>query len=259
MIGAGRFGKVYRARRQTDGQTVAIKYLRKDFLNNPEIVERFIEEARTLAKLDHPGIVRTHGLGKTRAGNYFIVMEWIDGPNLATLVHAEPLGAARVLRWLSQVSLALAHAHERGILHCDLKPSNLIINREDNIFVSDFGLAQPLVQSVHFDDRIFGTPAFMAPEQVAEWWGPVTARTDVYGLGAVLFTLLTGQSPWPETRLPDILARIISTDAVRSANVLRPGIPSRINMICVRCLAKRPSERYANMKELHLALAECVR
>jgi RNA polymerase sigma factor (sigma-70 family) len=256
MLGAGRFGKVYRARQRSVDQTVAIKYLRKSYLNNPEVVERFLEEARTLSRLHHPGIVKLHGLGKTPVGSYFIVMDWIEGPNLAEVMKGGAVSPERATHWALQITSALAHAHEQGILHCDLKPSNLIVNQHDRVFVTDFGLARSLSRPPELLDRIEGTPAFMAPEQVADWWGPLTCRTDVYGLGAVLFTLLTGQPPWPERRLADILARILTSEAVVAADLIRPGLPKRLSQICQRCLAKKPAERYASMDELRAALAD---
>ncbi|HEV8062292.1 MAG TPA: protein kinase [Gemmataceae bacterium] len=255
MLGAGRFGKVYSAQQKSVEQIVAIKYLRKSYLSSPEIVGRFLEEARTLARLHHPGIVALHGMGRTPAGSYFIVMDWIEGPNLDEILKAGPVPPERAVQWALQICSALAYAHDQGILHCDVKPSNFIANHNDRVFVTDFGLARPLMRPPELLDRIEGTPAFMAPEQVADWWGPITCRTDVYGLGAVLFTLLTGQPPWPEKRLADILGRILTSEPVVTADSLRPEIPKRLSQICQRCLAKRPSERYASMDEVRAALA----
>ncbi len=255
MLGAGRFGKVYRAQQKSVDRIVAIKYLRKSYLSSPDVVERYLKEARTLARLHHLGIVTFHGLGRTPAGSYFIVMDWIEGPNLAEVLKDGPVSPERAKQWTQQICSALAHAHAQRILHCDLKPSNLLVNHDDLVFVTDFGLARPFTRPPELLDRIEGTPAFMAPEQVTDWWGPITCRTDVYGLGAVLFTLLTGQPPWPEKRLADILARILSSEPVVAAESLRPEIPKRLSQICQRCLAKRPSERYASMNEVRAALA----
>ena len=184
-------------------------------------------------------------------------MDWIDGPNLAEILQSGPVSPGRVIRWAMQICSALAHAHEQGILHCDLKPSNLLVNHEDRVFVTDFGLARPFTNQGELSGRIEGTPAFMAPEQVSNWWGPISRQTDVYGVGAVLYTLLTGQAPWQEKRLPDILAKIITAEPVLVVDTLRREIPTQITRICERCLSKVPSQRYASMNELRSALAEC--
>ena len=255
MLGAGRFGKVYRARQRSVEQCVAIKYLRKAYLESPEIIARFLEEARTLAQLHHPGIVKLHGLGMTSAGHYFIVMDWIDGPNLAKVLQSGPVTPGLAIQWMLQISFALEHAHERGILHCDLKPSNVLLGSDNRVFITDFGLARSFTNRPEMSGRIEGTPAFMAPEQITEWWGPVSPQTDVYGVGAVLFTLLTGQPPWPEKRLADLLGRILTSEPVVSADHIRADIPKPITEICRRCLAKPPGERFATMSDLRLALA----
>ena len=249
MIGAGRFGKVYRARQQDGGQTVAIKYLRKVLLNNPEIVGRFLQEAGTLARLQHPGIVGHRGLGRTNGGSYFIVMDWIDGTTLADLL-GTPLEVGRVLGWMRQLCDALGYAHQKGILHCDLKPNNVLVDKRDRVYLSDFGLSRSLGGENEFANRIEGTPAFMAPEQVTKSWGPVSCQTDIYGAGALLFTLLTGQPPWREKSLSSILARIVSGDEVTDPRVLRPELPQGISLVCQCCLAKAANKRYRSMNDL---------
>ncbi len=256
MIGAGRFGKIYRARQLDSGRTVAIKYLRKGFLSRPEIVDRFLQEASMLARLDHPGIVGHRGLGRTTGGSYFIVMNWIDGPTLAELLATGPVAVDRVLRWMQQLCDALGHAHQKGILHCDLKPNNVLVDGQDHVYLTDFGLSRSLEEENRFAHHFEGTPAFMAPEQVMCARGQLGRQTDVYGVGALLFTLLTGRPPWGGQSLSDILAGILSGGEVVDPRILRPELSQGISQICRRCLAKEATSRYRSMKELCAALGK---
>lgn len=254
MLGAGRFGKVYRALHRPTGETVAVKHLRKEHLSSSEVVERFVAEAELLSRLQHPGIVKLHGLGQTPGGGYFLVTEWIDGPNLAELLNRGLPDPARVVRWGMQLCSALDHAHEQGIIHCDVKPNNLLVDAKDRLHLTDFGLAFSGPADSAQQRGMHGTPAFMAPEQVASWWGPIDRRTDVYGVGAVLFTLLTGRPPWSDQRAPDRLCRILSTEPVVSVESLRRDMSPALCEICKRCLAKNRAERFEDMQSLSSAL-----
>ncbi len=256
MLGAGRFGKVYRARRYRDNATVAIKYLRKSYLTEPLIVERFLREARTLAALDHPGIVGITGLGITPAGSYFLVMDWVDGPNLAEVLRSGLPSIDRVVRWMLELSNAIEHAHARGILHCDLKPGNVMVDRNDAIHVTDFGLARPIIGDPELDGRVEGTPAFMAPEQASARWGSIGIHTDVYGLGAVCYALLTGQAPRATNSRREVLNEMLAPTPVIDPGLLRADIPEGLARICVRCLSSTPAARYQTVGELRGALDE---
>lgn len=255
MIGAGRMGKVYRARQRSLDRLVAVKYLRKSFLQHGSIIERFITEARTVARLDHPGIVGIHGLGRTPAGGYFIAMEFVDGFDLAHINQREVSVSIRdAIEWTCQTCDAINHAHERGVIHCDLKPGNLLLDREGRIRVTDFGLARMVVDDTRMDDCIEGTVPFMAPEQVSRHWGPIGPATDVYGMGAVLYTLLTGRPPFDGFTLADILAQVISAAPVVGVQNLRAELSSELDTICMRCLKKSPTDRFRTAGELNEAL-----
>jgi DNA-directed RNA polymerase specialized sigma24 family protein len=256
MIGAGRFGRVYRARQRSLGRQVAVKYLRKSFQQDPDAVARFFEEAHTVSRLQHPGIVPIHGVGKTPSGGYFIVMDLVDGCDLSRRIRQGEIPIAHAVRWAIEACDALAHAHERGVMHCDLKPANLLLNEQGGVRVTDFGLARSIHECPRPVERIEGTCAFMAPEQVSGWWGSISPRTDVYGVGAVLFNLLTGEPPYRGASLADVLAQVVSGVATRSPNDLRPDVPTRLNDICVRCLAKSPDARFSSMRDLGGALSE---
>jgi eukaryotic-like serine/threonine-protein kinase len=164
MIGAGRMGKVYQAQLISENRTVAVKFLRKAFLNHPEVVERFVGEARTIAKLDHPHIVGIPGLGRTSGGAYFIVMDFIAGSNLEQIMKTRTISVDEALVWAIQICHALEHAHARRIIHCDLKPANILLDEGGRIRVTDFGLARSLTGHTPWTAEVEGTAPFMAPE-----------------------------------------------------------------------------------------------
>ena len=255
MIGQGRMGKVYEARASyQQNRPVAIKFLRRSYVHNSELVERFLQEARTIASLCHPNVVGTEGLGRTIGGSYFIVMELVNGPDLSRILAERTVGVDEALGWVRQACLALEHAHENGIIHCDLKPANLLLDESGRIRVTDFGLARSISPETRWAIQVEGTAPFMAPEQADPCWGSIDARTDVYGIGAVLYNLLTGQPPFPGRRLADVLAQVVSATPVQSAASLRPGLPHSIDQLCGICLEKRKVDRYPTIRELRLAI-----
>jgi serine/threonine protein kinase len=258
LIGAGGMGKVYRGMRRRCDELVALKFLRKQFLSRPDAVAAFILEARTIAGLKHPGIVAVHGLGRTPWGGLFIVMDLIEGGDLLQMTARGPVPVAQAVDWTRQAADALAHAHERGILHCDLKPANLLLAGDGSIRVTDFGLAQVLSDGRTPKTGIAGTAAYTAPEQIADCWGPLTFATDVYGLGAVLYHLLTGRPPFGGERAADILAQIVSHTMPPAPLQLNPSVPRTVSDLCLRCLAKRGADRPQSMSELNAALPSAV-
>ena len=258
MIGAGRMGKVYEAWQHAEGRAVAVKYLRKTCLREPSVVHRFLGEARTIAGLDHPHIVGLHALGHAPGGAYFLVMELVDGPNLALVGAARRLAVAEALRWTIQTCEALEHAHARKVIHCDLKPANLLLDGSGTIRVTDFGLARSLTGEAPWAAEVEGTAPFMAPEQASRAWGPISERTDIYGIGAVLYALLTGRPPWPGRRLSDILANVIGPVPVVPARHARPDLPVALDALCGKCLSKVPADRFETAQELRAALEEAA-
>ena len=256
LIGAGRMGKVYEAREHGTGRAVAVKFLRKTLLHHPEVVRRFIGEARTVARLRHPNIVGTEGLGRTPAGAYFLVMDLVPGVNLAEHGRQRTIAVEEVVRWAIAICDALEHAHERGVVHCDLKPANLLLDKGGTIRVTDFGLARSLAGDTLWAAEVEGTAPFMAPEQASRAWGPIDRRTDVYGVGAVMFTLLTGRAPFPGRRVPDVLAQVISAVPVVPPIRLRPDLAEPLSDLCRKCLSKAPEERFPSIAEVRRALVE---
>ena len=260
LIGAGLMGRVYRAWQQSLDRPVAVKYLRKSFHHDREAVARFLAEARTVAKLRHPRIVGIHGLGRTPQGGYFIVMDWIDGPNLAEVLKSHgPVDADTAVRWMREACEGLEQAHAQGIIHCDLKPGNLLLDGRGHVHITDFGLSRSLSDESRIGDRIEGTAPFMAPEQIAGHWGAIDVRTDVYGLGAVLYTLLTGRPPCEGRTPADVLANVVSGSPITAPAVLRPTLPPALNDLCLRCLAKSPADRFSNLAELAASLGRVQR
>lgn len=256
MIGAGGTGKVYEARQHSAGCDVAVKFLRRSYLRRPDVVRRFIGEARTVARMRHPNIVGTRGLGRTDAGAYFLVMDLVDGRNLAQIAGERPIAEGEAIRWALGICAALEHSHERGVVHCDLKPANVLLDGRGMIRVADFGLARPLADEWLPMAGIEGTAPFMAPEQACRSWGPIDQRTDVYGIGAILYALLAGRPPFVGDALPDILASVIAPTAVIPPSRFRPGLSAPLDDLCRKCLSKPPEARYRDAREVRAALVD---
>jgi serine/threonine-protein kinase len=237
---------------------VAVKFLRKSFLRQPAVVSRFLQEAAVLTRLKHRGIIRLHGLGKTRHGGLFIVMDLAGGGDLARRIAQGPVAITDAVRWTAEAAEAIQYAHEQGVIHCDLKPSNLLLDARGHVVVTDFGLARHETPRETGATVIAGTPAFMAPEQVSDCWGTIGPHTDVYGLGAVLYTLLTRRPPVTGANAVDIFAAIVSGQPATPPDHLRRDIPPVLTRICMRCLAKHPNERLAHAGALARALNEYV-
>jgi serine/threonine-protein kinase len=187
-IGRGGMGVVYKARQRSLERHVALKILRDEHLHDPTVRERFLEEARALAGLDHPNILKVFQIGECLAGRYF-VMELIDGLSLAGLIKQDSVSISTTLTLMIPVTEGIHHVHERGIIHRDLKPSNILIRSSRRPVVMDFGLAKVSSKNASLTEpgTIVGTPAFMAPEQAGDGWGTLGPRSDVYSLGAILY------------------------------------------------------------------------
>lgn len=257
MIGSGQMGKVYRAWQHSAKTRVAVKYLRKALLRNPRTVARFLREAEFLAELQHPGIVGIQGFGRTPSNGYFVVMDLVTGGDLAAQIAKGPVPLQDAMRWIVGAATAIGYAHDRGVIHCDLKPGNLLLSASGSVVITDFGLARSMADEGCALDSIAGTAPYMAPEQVSSWWGPITPRTDIYGLGAVLYALLTGIPPYSATSLTDTLSMVISGIPVVLPRSLRSDLPTEVSDACLRCLAKSPADRFASTGELLVALRAC--
>jgi eukaryotic-like serine/threonine-protein kinase len=258
QIGSGASGRVYRARAKDGGREVAIKFLRKALVGNRSVMERFAREAKTVADLVHPNILAIHGVGRTPGGGVFLVMDLVRGVDLYRLRLQRDIAVDEAVRWIGDAAGAVEFAHRRGIIHCDLKPSNLLLDAGGKVMVADFGLAVQQIESAQRESLLAGTPAFMAPEQVDSCWGPVSPRTDVWGLGGVLYFLLFGKPPHDAEDVPTVLSRVVSKTPVEFPANAGVQFGARLVEIVGRCLAKNPADRFGSAGELSTALTPVI-
>jgi eukaryotic-like serine/threonine-protein kinase len=250
QIGQGATGRVYRAIHKPTGNLVAIKFLRKSLHENRSIIERFLRESAIVQQLTHPGIVPIHGMGRAARRGLFLVMEYVRGRDLDHRSRSTQVSARAAASWVLEAARIIHFANQHGVIHCDLKPGNLLLDDSGQIRVTDFGFA--LANTGLPVARLAGTPAFMAPEQIDSSWGPISARTDVWGLGSVLFFLLTGHPPHRGSTLSDVLSHATSAAAVPIPPL--HASHSGLAEILRRCLVKQPIKRFASALELSEAL-----
>jgi serine/threonine-protein kinase len=259
VIGSGGTGVVYKARQRSLNRLVALKMVRGGTLASSEGLRRFRAEAETVAALDYPNIVPVYEVGE-HAGQLFFTMKLLTGGDLARWFTAEapqpgsgtpdrsPPAAARMM---VEVARAVHHAHKRGVLHRDLKPSNVLLDAAGRPHVADFGLAKWLTGDASLTETgaLVGTPSYMAPEQAAGRVEDVGPPTDVYGLGGVLYALLTGRAPFRGRSALETLEQVRNVEPVAPSR-LEPGMPRDLDAICMRCLEKEPRRRYPSAQAL---------
>jgi WD40 repeat protein/serine/threonine protein kinase len=249
-IAQGGMGVVYMAHQKSLDRIVAIKMLLFGPMASQTVVRRFRAEAVAAGGLHHPNIVAIHEVG-IHDGQHFLVMDFVDGPNLATFVQNQPLPPRRAAEYVKIVAEAIQHAHACGILHRDLKPSNILIGTDDRPRVTDFGLARRIEgdSSLTVSGHPLGSPSFMPPEQASARRGKVSSRSDVYGLGAILYHLLTGHPPFRGDSVEHTLDQVLHQEPV-SPRLINPRTPQDLETICLRCLQKEPQRRFATAREL---------
>ncbi len=245
QLGQGGMGKVYRALRRGSDTPVAVKLLRKPLRQHGTARARFLEEARLLAQLHHPGIVGVHGLGLLPDGACFLVMDLVEGRDLSRQPTADPVPVALAVRWVAEAAEAIAYAHTQGVVHCDLKPSNLLLDADGRVRVTDFGLARSLASDG--PTAVGGTAGYQAPEQVDPALGPISPATDVFGLGAVLYALLAGRPPFPTEGF-------IEGTEPPPLTALRSDVPAALDALCRACLVHDPRQRLASAAQVAAAL-----
>lgn len=255
-IARGGMGVVYRARQRSAGRIVALKIIRPERLaglserEQRETIERFRIEGQAAAQLDHENIATVYEVGEA-AGQPFYSMQFVQGRSLAEVVRDGALENARSAKYIEAAARALHEAHQRGILHRDMKPHNLMLEEEsDRVLVTDFGLAKLVQgdQSVTLTGAVFGSPPFMPPEQARDARS-VTTVGDVYGLGATLYMLLTGRPPFEGPSAAEVL-RKVAQEEPESPRQRNSRVDRDLETICLRCMAKEPERRYSTALEV---------
>ncbi len=253
-VGRGGMGVVYEARQISLDRKVALKVLRFAGVADRDAMERFDREAKTVAQLHHTNIVPIFAIGEQK-GVFYYAMQFIEGRSLAAVLEQSqkeraPLELVLAARWTLQAAEALAHAHQRGVIHRDVKPSNLILDPAGQVWLTDFGLAKRLDDvALSMTGALLGTPRYMSPEQASAAKQPVDQRTDIYSLGATLYELATGKPLFEADSPHGIISQILTSEppAPRS---LRTGLPRDLETIILKCLAKEPQSRYATAQAL---------
>ncbi len=250
LLGEGGMGIVYKARQVGLNRTVALKMIRPDHHADEQVRARFRREAEAVAALKHPHIVTVHAVGE-HDGRPYLAFEFVPGGSLADGPRGQPRPARVAAALVADVAGAVQHAHQRGILHRDLKPSNVLLDERGRPLLTDFGLARPLQPDAGLtgSGAPLGSPAYMAPEQAGGRPEAVGPATDVFGLGAILYELLTGRPPHQGADLLSTLEQA-ARGAILPARRVNPKVPRALNAICARALAPEPGQRYASAAEM---------
>lgn len=254
VIGGGGMGVVYRARHLSVGRDVAVKILRSNRQTDPDDIERFRNEAKIIGRLRHVNTVRLFDDGITHRGDFFFVTELLDGEPLSTTLKRGALPIARALAIVDQICAAIAEAHALGVVHRDLKPGNIFIERAGEkwaVKVIDFGIAKLLENEdrITHTGMVIGTPAYISPEQARG--EPVDARSDLYALGVVFYHLLAGQQPFLGAPLALLLKHIHEP----VPPLARADVPPAVEALMLRMLAKNPADRPRSAEEVRAAIA----
>jgi predicted Ser/Thr protein kinase len=253
-LGRGGMGVVYRARQTSLDRLVAVKMIAAGPHALPRQRERFRTEAAAVARLQHPNVVQVFEAGEA-AGRRYFAMEHMDGGSLADRLAGVPMPPAAAAQLLRTLAGAVHYAHERGVLHRDLKPANVLLTTDGTPKIADFGLAKLLAADgsdapdVTIPGAVLGTPSYLAPEQAEAKPQSLGPATDVYGLGAILYELLTGRPPFRGATTLDTLDQVRSQEPVPPRR-LQPKVPRDLETVCLKCLQKDPAQRYPSAAEL---------
>jgi class 3 adenylate cyclase/tRNA A-37 threonylcarbamoyl transferase component Bud32 len=249
QIGSGGMAEVYLAYDETLEREVAFKVLDRKHAQNREAIERFRREARNAASLHHPDIVSIHDRGETEDGTYYIVMEYMEGGTLEDLIHQEgPLSPQRATEIAIEVAHALRAAHEKGVIHRDIKPQNILLSKAGEAKVADFGIARAATATTMTQvGSVMGTVHYMSPEQALG--EPATPKSDLYSLGVVLYEMLTGELPYDAETPAGVVMKHVS-GLSRSPKEANPEVPEELDAVTARLLFRDPEDRYPDADAL---------
>ncbi|MBI4658194.1 MAG: serine/threonine protein kinase [Verrucomicrobia bacterium] len=279
-LGRGGMGVVFKARQKAPDRLVALKVVAAGELASPRVLSRFRLEAKTAAGLHHPNIVPLFEVGEW-SGWHFFSMQLIEGPTLAEVLRKGGIGPEAAVRLVLAITRAVQYAPERGILHRDIKPTNILLDSAGEPHLTDFGLAKVLDQDsdLTLSRAILGTPAYMSPEQAAGRKHDITTATDVYAIGALFYEMLAGRPPFLADSTPALLRKVVEEEPIPPSRICdlrfaiydltatgdagrhspnpksqianrKPQIPHDLEVICLKCLEKNPGRRYGSAAEL---------
>lgn len=256
-LGRGGFADVLLAHDEQLDRQIALKLPRRDRFQNESQLRAFVEEARTAARLQHPGIVTVFDVG-FEGETPFIVLEYIRGRSLAHLLEHESLSSLAAAQLVAEVAEALAIAHEQGFVHRDIKPQNILLDTDDRPHIADFGLAVRHREQTNVSGDVAGTTHYMSPEQVRGENHRIDGRTDLWAVGVVFYRILTGRLPFTGSSPQEVFQQILYTDPAAPRQI-DPNIPSELERICFRCLCQQMSGRYRQTSDLSDELSEWIR
>ncbi len=277
-IARGGMGVVYKALQKKAHRVVALKMILSGKFADEEELRRFAAEAKAAASLDHPNIVPIYDVGE-HAGYHFFSMAFVDGPSLRDVLRDGPLAPPEAARVVEAIAGGIHYAHQQGVIHRDLKPANVLLQNADRETgdggdsdptnsrhpqvaipkITDFGLAKQVESDSDLTatGQILGTPSYMAPEQAAGTASEIGATADVYALGAILYTLVTGRPPFQAASIPETLRQVAEKDPV-SLRLLNSSVDRDLETICLKCLEKQPAKRYPSAEQLQQELKRFI-